>query len=209
MSATEGDAARLLSYDVEETEQVGPEGQRRKPRVRLRTLSMKSMQRGLALGRLLSPANDDERPRTVADCERLGLGTPANPCAYLGCRYSLLGGVNERGSMTITAPYTIDPIDGLPQFDWDRITETCVLRVAERGGETLEEVGVLLGVVRERARQIETQGLARCRRAPEAEKWEASEGATGFDASLPNIGHIGLDRGYVAAAYRARLRGRR
>lgn len=47
---------------------------------------------------------------------------------------------------------------GVPLGD---LSETCTLDVADRGGITLEQVGVVLGLTRERIRQIETKGLER------------------------------------------------
>jgi hypothetical protein len=41
--------------------------------------------------------------------------------------------------------------------------ETCALDLAERGGMTLDQVGALLNMTRERARQIENAALAKMR----------------------------------------------
>ena len=41
------------------------------------------------------------------------------------------------------------------------MTETCALDVADRGGITLEEVGEIMNLTRERVRQVETAGLAK------------------------------------------------
>ena len=43
---------------------------------------------------------------------------------------------------------------------WE-LEETCALDVAERGGLTLEEVGELLNLTRERIRQMESLGVDR------------------------------------------------
>ena len=43
---------------------------------------------------------------------------------------------------------------------WD-MTETCALDVADRGGTTLEEVGAIMNLTRERIRQVEVKGLAK------------------------------------------------
>jgi DNA-directed RNA polymerase sigma subunit (sigma70/sigma32) len=40
-------------------------------------------------------------------------------------------------------------------------TESCVLDVADRGGATLDQVGQILGITRERIRQIEAKALRR------------------------------------------------
>ena len=41
------------------------------------------------------------------------------------------------------------------------MTETCALDIADRGGTTLEEVGAIMNLTRERIRQVEVKGLAK------------------------------------------------
>jgi len=43
------------------------------------------------------------------------------------------------------------------------LSETCALDVADRAGITLEEVGVIMNLTRERVRQLEMRGLAKLR----------------------------------------------
>jgi DNA-directed RNA polymerase sigma subunit (sigma70/sigma32) len=43
--------------------------------------------------------------------------------------------------------------------------ETCVLDIADNGGLTLEEIGELVGVTRERIRQIEELALKKAAKA--------------------------------------------
>ena len=51
---------------------------------------------------------------------------------------------------------------------WE-LEHTCALDVAEKGGITLEEVGAIMNLTRERIRQVETRGLLKLREATEAE----------------------------------------
>jgi DNA-directed RNA polymerase sigma subunit (sigma70/sigma32) len=46
-----------------------------------------------------------------------------------------------------------------PDKEVDELDETCALDIADRGGITLEEVGEIMGLTRERIRQIETRVL--------------------------------------------------
>jgi DNA-directed RNA polymerase sigma subunit (sigma70/sigma32) len=50
------------------------------------------------------------------------------------------------------------------------MTDTCALDIADRGGITLEEVGQIMNLTRERVRQLETQGLARLQRVDGVER---------------------------------------
>ena len=83
----------------------------------------------------------------------LGEGRDAKrPCLYVSCRYHLYLDVNPMtGSIKLNFP---------DKEVWE-LEETCALDVAERGGITLEEVGEIMNLTRERVRQVETQGLAK------------------------------------------------
>ena len=92
---------------------------------------------------------DVERPRTRGDCvggER--------PCPFVGCRHNLYLDVNpESGSIKFN----------FPDIEVWKIKETCSLDVADRGGITLEEVGNITNLTRERIRQVEVIALHRLR----------------------------------------------
>ncbi len=87
------------------------------------------------------------RPKTRADC-----GAVMRPCHFLSCRFNL--------TLEVTSARSIQSMD-LDEFV--EVEASCALDVADRGGITLEEVGSLLGVTRERVRQIEEIALARVR----------------------------------------------
>jgi hypothetical protein len=48
-----------------------------------------------------------------------------------------------------------------PDLDVWEMSETCALDIADRGGTTLEEVGAIMNLTRERIRQVEVKGLAK------------------------------------------------
>lgn len=92
---------------------------------------------------------DYERPKHRSDCR-----DGRRPCLYVACRYHLFLDVNPMtGSIKINFP-------DLPVW---QLEETCALDVAERGGVTLEEVGDIMNLTRERIRQVEATGLGKLR----------------------------------------------
>jgi hypothetical protein len=122
---------------------------RRKRAVRARTISVKRMtKRELELGRLLYPeVDDEEHPRVRADC-----AGAARPCPFVSCKHHLYLDVSARtGAIKLN----------FPDLEVWEMTETCALDVADRGGTTLEEVGAIMNLTRERIRQVEVKGLAK------------------------------------------------
>tara|TARA_B100001093_G_scaffold20855_1_gene18647 strand:- start:422 stop:688 length:267 start_codon:yes stop_codon:yes gene_type:complete len=55
-----------------------------------------------------------------------------------------------------------------PDLEVWEMRETCALDVADRGGITLEEVGEILNLTRERIRQVEVKGLQKLRATAES-----------------------------------------
>jgi hypothetical protein len=122
---------------------------RRKRAIRARTISVKRMtKRELELGRLLYPETEDgAHAETRADC----LGG-ARPCPFVSCKHHLYLDVSARtGAIKLN----------FPDLEVWEMTETCALDVADRGGTTLEEVGAIMNLTRERIRQVEVKGLAK------------------------------------------------
>ena len=145
--AQAGLAYALDLTPVEETD----DGSLRKSRVRARTISIKRLsKRELERGRMLYPDLDYERPKTRAEC--LHGPHAERPCPFVSCKHHLYLDVNERtGSIKVNFP---------DAEVWD-LPETCALDIADRGGITLEEVGEIMNLTRERIRQLETRGLAK------------------------------------------------
>jgi hypothetical protein len=122
---------------------------RRKRDVRARTISVKRMtKRELELGRLLYPDVDGEaRPKTRAEC----IGHD-RPCPFVSCKHHLYLDVSARtGAIKLN----------FPDLEVWEMNETCALDVSDRGGTTLEEVGAIMNLTRERIRQVEVKGLAK------------------------------------------------
>lgn len=88
------------------------------------------------------------RPVTRGDC----IDGP-RPCPYVSCHHHLYWEVAEK-----------DITHGRPAASVFSLVESCVLDVADRGAVTLEEVGTLFGICRERVRQIEKIALQKGKR---------------------------------------------
>jgi hypothetical protein len=100
----------------------------------------------------------NQRPRTRGEC-----GTQ-RPCPWVSCRYHSYLDVKPNGNIKINWHGAIEDM-----------SDSCVLDLAEqprerRDGEhrtghsphlTLDEVGAVFGIIRERARQIEYSALAK------------------------------------------------
>ena len=143
------DGATALATEPE-AEQITREQRRsrRKRAVRARTISVKRMtKRELEIGRLLYPETDYEKPRSREEC----LDGP-RPCPFVSCKHHLFIDVSPRtGAIKLN----------FPDLEvWD-MGESCALDVADRGGTTLEDVGAIMNLTRERIRQVEVKALAK------------------------------------------------
>jgi hypothetical protein len=113
----------------------------RRPGSCRKTLSMKRLTVDeLAVGRLLYPEQVAGMPQTRAQCASV-----PRPCPYVRCKHHLFLDVADNGNIKINHPGT---------EVWD-LKHSCALDVAELGGVTLEAVGKILNITRERVRQIE------------------------------------------------------
>jgi hypothetical protein len=120
--------------------------QRRRTRPRSMTIAMKRLTREeMRQGALLAQYMDYDRPRSRAEC-----AAGVRPCPFVSCKHHLYLDVNpETGSIKLNFPHL---------EVWE-MEETCALDVAARGGITLEEVGEIMNLTRERIRQVEVRGL--------------------------------------------------
>jgi hypothetical protein len=145
-------AAEEVSAAAEETEEGVPEvsrkirRRRRRTRPRSKTIAMKRLTREeLRVGAMMYPPVDIPRPTTREECRG-----EMRPCPWVACKHHLYLDINpETGSIKINFP-DLEP--------WE-LSHTCALDVAERGGITLEEVGEIMNLTRERIRQVEVRGL--------------------------------------------------
>jgi hypothetical protein len=141
-------------------------------RRRSRTMSRKEIARELRRQRAFGLIDLDleetmreieaARPRSRADCAQ-----GARPCMFISCKHHLYLDVNPAtGSIKLNFP---------DKEVWE-LDETCALDVADRGGITLEEVGTIMNLTRERIRQVETRGLLKLRAIAEDEPRTAPAG---------------------------------
>ncbi len=142
-----------LALAVDPNPSAEPEPERRgrrkrRARTRARTISIRRLSKTeLNQGRVLYPEMDYWKPVTRAEC-----ASTERPCPYVSCKYHLYLDIHPvRGSIKVN----------FPDLEVWEMTETCALDIADRGGITLEEVGEIMNLTRERVRQVETQGLSK------------------------------------------------
>ena len=126
--------------------------QKRRTRMRSKTIAPRRLTKEEIRMRDLFPVIDDfDRPKTRGECKE-GM----RPCPYVSCKHHLYLDVNpETGSIKLN----------VPDLEVSEMAETCSLDVADRGGITLEEVGAILNLTRERIRQVEVRGLLKLKMA--------------------------------------------
>jgi hypothetical protein len=74
------------------------------------------------------------------------------PCPFVSCKHHLYLDVSARtGAIKLN----------FPDLEVWEMTESCALDVADRAGATLEEVGAIMNLTRERIRQVEVKALAK------------------------------------------------
>lgn len=89
---------------------------------------------------------EHQRPRTRGEC----IEGP-RPCPWVSCRHHLYLDVKQGGGIVINRP----------DLQVDELEESCSLDEADRGPQTLEAVGALISLTRERTRQVEEAAIAK------------------------------------------------
>jgi hypothetical protein len=92
---------------------------------------------------------DLQKPKRRSECQD-GL----RPCPWVSCRYNLYLDIRADGVLRIN----------FPDRDPHEMAFSCALDLAEDGPRTLDQVAGLMGMSRERARQIEEKVLSHVRR---------------------------------------------
>lgn len=196
--ATETLTEGATALDATKTEEEITREQRRSRRkraVRARTISVKRMtKRELEIGRLLYPEDDYWKPRTRSEC-----ADGPRPCPFVSCKYHLFIDVSPRtGAIKLN----------FPDLEVWEMNESCALDVADRGGTTLEDVGAIMNLTRERIRQVEVKALAKLEalRDMMALRDYIDEGPVGkrrlpklTKAELAEVDEEQVDEGYTCA----------
>ncbi len=115
-----------------------------------RTIARKRLTRKEMMeGKELLPLVEYRRPRFRSECK-----DGARPCPFVSCKYHLFLDVNpETGSIKIK----------FPDLQVWEMPFSCALDVADQGGITLEEIGYIMNLTRERVRQIEASAIGKVR----------------------------------------------
>jgi len=151
VAATEGSLALALESANDAMLPDGETGdgrRKRRDRARAHTISIRRLSKTeLARGKMLYPETDYWKPKTRSECVDM-----ERPCPFVSCKYHLYVDVHPvRGSIKVN----------FTDLEVWEMTETCALDIADRGGITLEEVGEIMNLTRERVRQVETAGLGK------------------------------------------------
>ncbi|MFT5430399.1 MAG: hypothetical protein ACI9OJ_001073 [Myxococcota bacterium] len=147
--STQNDGEQELPADDQKPERR--KGRRRSKTIALKRLTRQEIQAGIELADMMGYRRPDSRSQCAAG---------PRPCPYVACKHHLYLDVNpDTGSIKLNFPDV--PV-------WD-MKQTCALDIADRGGVTLEEVGEILNLTRERIRQVEVMGLEKLRETEFAE----------------------------------------
>lgn len=88
-------------------------------------------------------------PRSLPQVREECINGP-RPCPFVTCKHHLYLDVHPRtGSIKIN----------FPDMELEEMTESCSLDIADKNEATLEQVGTLMNITRERVRQLERIAL--------------------------------------------------
>jgi len=90
------------------------------------------------------------RPPNRSICEQ-----GVRPCPYVSCRYHLYLDVRGDGVLRIN----------FPEREPEELMATCALDMAEDGPRTLDQIAGLMGMSKERARQLEASAFTKLKKA--------------------------------------------
>jgi hypothetical protein len=121
---------------------------RRKRSVRARTVSVKRMtRRDLEASSRHHTQLQLGKPTTRGEC-----ANQERPCPFVSCRHHLYLDVSPRtGSIKLN----------FPDLEVWELPVSCALDIADAGGSTLEAVGDIMNLTRERVRQLEVTAMSR------------------------------------------------
>ena len=121
---------------------------RRKRVVRARTISVaRTARHELSELKRRNAGMARQLPESRSECAE-----GPRPCPHVSCRHHLYLDVSPKtGAIKLN----------FPDMEVWELPDTCALDVADRGGVTLEDVGAIMNLTRERIRQLELQALGR------------------------------------------------
>ena len=163
------------SIDIISPEQVVQQTRVRARTVSVKRLSKKELERGYYETIHTRQEFEADRPTHRADCLEGGKNE-LRPCPWVSCKYHLKYDVSHNGAIK----------DNFPHMEIEELPETCALDVANDRERTLEELGALTNMTRERIRQIETIALDKIRATDTAQL--ASDYADDPDVSNGGVG---------------------
>ena len=169
-----------------------------KRRVRARTevmnrLAKRDLFRGTIEANELLEGVEYTRPRTRGDC--LQGENAQRPCPFLSCKHHLYLEVSPKnGSIKINFPH-LEP--------WE-LPETCALDLSDKGGDTLENVGEIMNLTRERVRQLEAKALHKLKQLSELASFadDIFGDVSRPDLNEPEHARSGIARKDISAAMR-------
>jgi hypothetical protein len=109
-----------------------------------------------------------DRPQTYGDCQKL-----PRPCPFVGCRHHLYLEAGKSGNLRTLST------------ELEHMSETCSLDVAARGPQSLDEIGEMMNITKERVRQIEASAFAKVEQSMPTDMKKhiqalSTEGETGY-----------------------------